>query len=439
MAYLLQQNNGQSIGIDPSLLKGLGNLTGNINNPVANYMLLNNVEQQGAQGMTNGPSPFEQQISTDNPLSNGSQSAMQIAKQSLALDENQRNRALGSALVTFFSNMAKPGFGNGFNGSLAAANQSFGPAFDSYREEEGRQQGLNANLLNHQQQQELAQAQMAQRLGMHQDSLREKQLRREEESARKREELEWKKMYGDQKLRSLREKPMSLKEIEALEARDLQAQALERGEQLLAKLPDKGKAFGKNVEDLTKALPQMHQSRETLNNMEELFKEHPEIGSAFTHLLMPTPEEREKGLGILKIIGRKINKGLGGEKALEALEQLDKYASGINVESILGLSGAKASNLMKNMIAKASVNGVLTAQGFKKIKDFLEGNIIKREAYANYLNDALGRGVKPKAITYDDYLRLGSKNEGSSQNNNNIGAQRELLKEALIAHRKGQQ
>ena len=246
-------------------------------------------------------------------------------------------------------------------------------------------------------------------------------------------------MYGDQKLRSLREKPMSLKEIEALEARDLQAQALERGEQLLAKLPDKGKAFGKNVEDLTKALPQMHQSRETLNNMEELFKEHPEIGSAFTHLLMPTPEEREKGLGILKIIGRKINKGLGGEKALEALEQLDKYASGINVESILGLSGAKASNLMKNMIAKASVNGVLTAQGFKKIKDFLEGNIIKREAYANYLNDALGRGVKPKAITYDDYLRLGSKNEGSSQNNNNIGAQRELLKEALIAHRKGQQ
>lgn len=346
MAYLLQQNNGQSIGIDPSLLKGLGNLTGNINNPVANYMLLNNVEQQGAQGMTNGPSPFEQQISTDNPLSNGSQSAMQIAKQSLALDENQRNRALGSALVTFFSNMAKPGFGNGFNGSLAAANQSFGPAFDSYREEEGRQQGLNANLLNHQQQQELAQAQMAQRLGMHQDSLREKQLRREEESARKREELEWKKLYGDQKLRSLQEKPMSLKEREALERKNLKDQAIERGEVLLETSPDKGKGFQADLRKYKASLPRLHQTMNDLKRLDQIFEEHPHMAKSFQRILLTSPEELKEGPGILKTLMRNV---LGDEKELKIHEEVRKLTAGLGLETILALKGERPTDFLKKI------------------------------------------------------------------------------------------
>lgn len=436
MAYLLQQNNGQSIGIDPSLLKGLGNLTGNINNPVANYMLLNNDEQQRAQGMGNGPSPFEQQISTDNPLSNGSQSAMQIAKQSLALDENQRNRALGSALVTFFSNMAKPGFGNGFNGSLAAANQSFGPAFDSYREEEGRQQGLNANLLNHQQQQEMAQAQMAQRLGMHKDSLREKQLRREEESARKREELEWKKLYGDQKLRSLQEKPMSLKEREALERRNLKDQAIERGEVLLETSPDKGKGFQNDVRKHNASLPRLHQIRNDLKRFQQLFKEHPNMAKSFQNILLASPEELNKGPGFLKTLSRNI---FGNEKELAALEEARKLTAGFNLETILALKGERPTDFLKKAISQVNARGDLTSGGFDRISKRLDDNITKTVAYINHLNNAYSRGVEPKAITYDDWESFGSKNKESPQNNNNIGAKRELLKKALIAHRKGQQ
>lgn len=436
MAYLLQQNNGQSIGIDPSLLKGLGNLTGNINNPVANYMLLNNVEQQGAQGMTNGPSPFEQQISTDNPLSNGSQSAMQIAKQSLALDENQRNRALGSALVTFFSNMAKPGFGNGFNGSLAAANQSFGPAFDSYREEEGRQQGLNANLLNHQQQQELAQAQMAQRLGMHQDSLREKQLRREEESARKREELEWKKLYGDQKLRSLQEKPMSLKEREALERKNLKDQAIERGEVLLETSPDKGKGFQADLRKYKASLPRLHQTMNDLKRLDQIFEEHPHMAKSFQRILLTSPEELKEGPGILKTLMRNV---LGDEKELKIHEEVRKLTAGLGLETILALKGERPTDFLKKKIDEVNPNGNLTAEGYKKISQRIKDNIGKTVSYINHLNSSYARGVEPKTLTYDDWEAFGSENKESPQNNNNIGEKRELLKKALIAHRKGQQ
>ena len=77
------------------------------------------------------------------PISSGAFAGMQAARQSFELGNQDRQRALGIGISKFFANMAKPGYGRGFNGALSAAAQSFEPAMQAYSQESNRLQDLN--------------------------------------------------------------------------------------------------------------------------------------------------------------------------------------------------------------------------------------------------------------------------------------------------------
>jgi hypothetical protein len=437
MAYLGQQENAQPDGIDHFLPNALGLLSRNVNNPVARYMLLNAEEQQRAQMGGGNVPPFEQQMSNENPLLNGSQSAMQIAKRSLALDEEQRNRALGAGLMTFFSNMAKPGYGNGFNGALAAANESFAPAFKSYAEEEGRQQKLNAHLYDQQKKEEMAQAALAQRLGMHQDTLREKKLRREEDSARKREELQWKKLYGDQKLNAMLSK-LGFKERQALEQRRLRDEMAERGEILLETSPDKGRGFQKIAQDAMASLPDLHETTEDLNKLERLFKEFPHMSTSFQQILMTDPKDLKDGPSVLKIFTDKI---LRNEKEREALDEVRKVTADMAVRKILSLKGQRTTDQFRKLLSDTLIKGDVSKGGFDRVAKNIRESVDRAKEYVFYLHDAYRRGVEPKALTYEQWENLGSKNKGAPQTNTNmdIDEQTRLNAQEILARRRGEQ
>jgi hypothetical protein len=81
-----------------------------------------------------------------NPFQNGVASAMKAAKQSIAMDEGDRRKAMGVALMHFGANLSKPGFGKGSKGMLSAITQSMIPGLEAYKAEEARATALNADI-----------------------------------------------------------------------------------------------------------------------------------------------------------------------------------------------------------------------------------------------------------------------------------------------------
>src|ERR1700719_179226 len=87
-----------------------------------------------------------QQAAQQNPLKSGTESGIHAAKESLAMDENDRARAQGDFIMQLGAHMARPGYGNGIKGTLAALNAGMIPAQQAYRSEEERVMQRNAFL-----------------------------------------------------------------------------------------------------------------------------------------------------------------------------------------------------------------------------------------------------------------------------------------------------
>lgn len=97
----------------------------------------------------NNAPPSQQQVAPEenSPINKGTLSAIKAARHSLGMDEEEKRRAMGLAIMKFFSNMAKPGHGPGFAGALGAVNDSFNPAVEAYMNERNRIETLNASLM----------------------------------------------------------------------------------------------------------------------------------------------------------------------------------------------------------------------------------------------------------------------------------------------------
>jgi hypothetical protein len=133
------------------------------------------------------------------PFGAGSSAAIKAAKQSLGMDEEEKNRAMGMAIMHFFSNMAKPGHGDGFNGTLAAANASFLPAAEAYQKEQDRVANLNATLMNQLGQYSLQRQQMMEHQLEKQQMMQHRQSQLEEQKQHHREMMELKKLGLERK------------------------------------------------------------------------------------------------------------------------------------------------------------------------------------------------------------------------------------------------
>ena len=84
---------------------------------------------------------------TNSPISNGALTAIRSVKQSLAMDEAEKRRALGLGIMGLGSALSKPGYGQGLSGMLGAVNAGFSPAIQAYLNEQNRVEQQNANIL----------------------------------------------------------------------------------------------------------------------------------------------------------------------------------------------------------------------------------------------------------------------------------------------------
>lgn len=91
--------------------------------------------------------PAQQQQETTSPLQRGAMQGMQAARESMALDETQRNRAFGRGLMEFAGNFNRPAHGPGIEGALGAINQALVPGVRAYADAQDREREFNAALL----------------------------------------------------------------------------------------------------------------------------------------------------------------------------------------------------------------------------------------------------------------------------------------------------
>lgn len=91
-----------------------------------------------------------------NPLEVGSRSAIEAAKRSLEMSENENRRALGRAMIGMMSGISQsPTYGKGIAGNLGALNAGFAPALSAYDAERDRISQINHALQVQQKQEEM--------------------------------------------------------------------------------------------------------------------------------------------------------------------------------------------------------------------------------------------------------------------------------------------
>lgn len=109
------------------------------------------------------------------PFRVGIEAARAAAKQSLGMNEEEKKRAQGLAIMSFFNNLSKGGFGPGFQGALGGISQSLHPAMQAYLEEQARVAALNNQLDNQYQEAQAQQAALQQKAIEKQEMMQHRQ------------------------------------------------------------------------------------------------------------------------------------------------------------------------------------------------------------------------------------------------------------------------
>jgi hypothetical protein len=119
--------------------------------------------------------------------------------------------------------------------------------------------------------------------------------------------------------------------------------------------------FQIDVTNQVKSIPINENALSTIQKMKDIFEEFPDIGSKFVNLL--DDDDNENSLSNL------IGRWALSKKEIAAMEKLKKASSDLNLSTILGITGAKATDLLKRAIKTAAPHGKLTKEGFDSIAD----------------------------------------------------------------------
>lgn len=149
-------------------------------------------------------------------------------------------------------------------------------------------------------------------------------------------------------------------------------------------------------------IPKNNQALEAIHGMEEVFKRNPNIGSSFVQML-DHPDGKDS---FLSIIGRKL-----GGKDLEDLQILKKHTNDLNLDTILGITGKAATDLLKRAVQAASPSGKLEYGAFVK-----NANTWKKKAQGNInLYNARWEGIKNGMVVKENAFDPSSQ-DSQSQN-----------------------
>lgn len=343
-------------------------------------MMMYMMQQQQA------PHNLPSEETTQSPFNAGALAAIKSAKQSLGMDEDERRRAMGLAIAKFFSGMAQPGYGPGIAGTLGAAAANVAPALEAYQGEENRIAGLNAALMKHQADYGMAQQKMRQQMTerllkqAYMDA-RQKEIERHHKATENRQDtlLQLKAMTSGMKGRKAQQEEEKERRIE---------EAINKGETPLEVLEPSARAeFQKNAQKTIRDVPVNQRALKTIQKMRDIFKEHPNIGTSWLHLL----DNKGKEEGFRQIIGRKF----ADKKELAALQKLKKYAADLNLATILGVPGKVGTDLLKQTIRESAPGGKLTKEGFDEIAQSWTDRAHENIGQAKKYQDALKRRILP--------------------------------------------
>ncbi len=115
--------------------------------------------------------------------------------------------------------------------------------------------------------------------------------------------------------------------------------------------------YQKKVNDSQDAIPKNNQALEAIETMREVFDRNPNIGTSFINLL-DDPDGIDAGWNI---IARKL-----AGKDLDDMQILKKATNDLNLDTILGITGKAATDLLKKAVQAASPSGKLSKVAFDK-------------------------------------------------------------------------
>lgn len=370
-----------------------------------NYMQTIEAQQQQPQ-QYQGQQPQEQQQMQpqegNSPFMSGANAAIQSAKQSLGMNAEEKNRAQGLAIMSFFTNLSKGGFGPGFNGRLAGITQSLNPAVQAYMQEQNNVAALNSQLGEQYQKQQQHQQMMQQKMMEHQaaQAHREAQLGETTRSHQTMEQLRAMQLGESRNLHNqtqayqnarllLEKEKLTNKEKKQL---SIDQSVLEGGIPLASLDKNFTKEFYKTAHDSINSVDNNKRSLVTIKKMRDIFEKYPDIGTSFVNIVNAPSKDQESALTLL------MQKFTDKDK-LSAIQQLKKLSSDLNLATITGLKGQRPTDILKKEIQTAAPNGKLTYDAFDEIassweeraqqnikKGYLYQNAIKTGIYPNDFN-----------------------------------------------------
>ena len=161
------------------------------------------------------------------------------------------------------------------------------------------------------------------------------------------------------------------------------------------------------------AIPKNNQSIEAIETMREVFDRNPNIGSSFINMLdSPDGVDSWWNLAAKKLAG----------PDLADMEILKKATNDLNLDTILGITGKAATDLLKKAVQAASPSGKLTKKGFdlnaskweKKAREANELAVAKYEAMQKGLSlIATPRGLSTAGAKTPGSMEGDATSEGS--------------------------
>lgn len=265
------------------------------------------------------------------PIQRGLSQGYQAARQSIGLDEAQKQRALGMAMMKFAGNMATPGFGPGLAGRLAAINHSFSPASEAYQRQEAMSLQQNA---------------LAQKMAEDEKRRIEDSKHRQFMEQLQRESLEERRAYHQGALNHDRStKDERLRQIGELKTEELQ-KTYPGAVSFDAMTPTERTQSAKEIRELSAKAPAYHKLLKNIDELESIVRKHPNLGYAMTAAWYP------EGEGLIDSL---IKSGMPQDEIF-AIQRSRKLVKDMQKHEIKSAGGKTATNLYKQLVGETLPN-----------------------------------------------------------------------------------
>lgn len=358
-----------------------------------NPALVDYLAQIQQQGMQQDQELSQGQLA--HPFQSGSDLAMQSARNSMALTPEQKRSAFGRGMIAFGQQMSQP-----YTSKLAGLNQALGSGINAMIGHGDEQAMMNAAVAQEEQKRawmqqkmamDIAEAEKDREIRRHQHE--EQHMRHEENLAEQKRSHDLLNQYRAESLGLRRDKDFvkegqvgtseGIKGLHGIEYAPLNS--LTRPE-LNKYAQDSGKEIS--------SLPINKKGKRVLNEMKQLIKEYPDVGTSFLNLL--STGEKSWGDLIMR------NNPLVDKKKLNAIEKLEKLSSELRLDIIGSLPGQRGTDLVKRLIDRAAASGKTLGETTNYVIDETEKTFDNNIKRIKTYEDAKKKRMYPLFSTEED-------------------------------------